>query len=335
MKTQPLRKEKNCLNCGTEVPERYCTHCGQENTVQHETFGHLVGHFVADIFHYDSQFLTTLKALIIKPGFLTREYMAGRRVRYVNPIKLYVFVSFVFFFGVLALNSSHKEENGEDEIAEETLLNTGIGKDTIRLAAGTAGLKKAFENDSSATGRRIEELATSMNEVKSAREFDSLQQALPDSQRLNGVARKLMRRMVEVQHKYGKDTQAVIVEMFQHNLPKLMFILLPLFALFMKWMYHRKKWLYADHAIFAIHLHTFAFIIGLLASILTAIFHKGIFLTVCYWSIFIYLVLALRNNYHQSLVKSLFKGIFLLGIYLLSAGIVFLGFLVLIFGIFL
>lgn len=98
MKSQPLRKEKNCLNCGTEVPERYCTHCGQENAVPHETFTHLVKHFVADIFHYDSQFLTTLKYLLFKPGFLSREYMAGKRVRYVNPIKLYVFISFVFFF---------------------------------------------------------------------------------------------------------------------------------------------------------------------------------------------------------------------------------------------
>ncbi|MBV8252562.1 MAG: DUF3667 domain-containing protein [Chitinophaga sp.] len=106
MKTQPLRSDNHCLNCGYVVPERFCSHCGQENTVQHETFGHLVKHFVADIFHYDSQFFLTLKYLLFKPGFLTREYMAGRRVRYVNPIKLYVFVSFVFFLTAFSVFSN-------------------------------------------------------------------------------------------------------------------------------------------------------------------------------------------------------------------------------------
>src|SRR5450631_3113208 len=92
-----LRSEKNCLNCGAYVEERYCTRCGQENVEIKESFGHLISHFLSDLMHYDSKLLTTLKDLLFKPGFLTKEYLAGRRTRYLHPIRMYVFVSLLYF----------------------------------------------------------------------------------------------------------------------------------------------------------------------------------------------------------------------------------------------
>src|SRR5476651_1345786 len=97
MKHSNLRHDKTCLNCGTEVQERFCTHCGQENTEPKESFGHLLRHFFADVTHYDSQFFTTLKYLIFRPGFLTVQYNAGKRLSYLNPIRMYIFISAVFF----------------------------------------------------------------------------------------------------------------------------------------------------------------------------------------------------------------------------------------------
>ncbi len=97
----------------------------------------------------------------------------------------------------------------------------------------------------------------------------------------------------------------------------------------------QKKWLYADHAIFAIHLHSFSFIIGLAGLLLEFIFHNDIFMTIGWWIIFIYLVLALWNNYRQSFRKSLLKGIVLSIAYGMSTGIVFLIYILLMFMIFL
>src|ERR1700760_3265600 len=102
-----LRHEKKCLNCGAHVPDRYCSHCGQENTEPIESFGHLLNHFFADVTHYDSQLLATLKYLVFKPGFLTKEYNAGKRLSYLNPIRMYIFISAVFFL----LMFSGGEEN--------------------------------------------------------------------------------------------------------------------------------------------------------------------------------------------------------------------------------
>ncbi|SEW53717.1 DUF3667 domain-containing protein [Chitinophaga arvensicola] len=332
MKSQPLRKDKHCLNCGTEVPERYCTHCGQENTVPHETFSHLVKHFVADIFHYDSQFLTTLKYLLFRPGFLTREYMAGRRVRYVNPIKLYVFVSFVFFFGVFSL---YHDEKPEQEKKEAALVATRNSKDSLSATDGPEAIRQAFKDDSSAVGENMNRLANDMDQVRTVAQFDSLQKALPDSEKLHGTARLAFRRLIGIKEKYGGDTKKAMIEMFTHNIPKMMFVLLPLFALFMKWIYDKKKWLYADHAIFAIHLHSFAFIVGLAGFLLDLIFHIDFFVSLAWWLFFGYLVLALYNNYKQSLWKSFLKSIFLFVAYFFAILLVFAGFVGLMFAIFL
>src|SRR3990170_1171261 len=97
MSHRPERKEKNCLNCGTTVHGKYCHICGQENVEPKETFWGMTTHFFNDITHFDGKFFTTLKDLLIRPGFLSAEYIKGRRMSYLNPVRMYVFTSAIFF----------------------------------------------------------------------------------------------------------------------------------------------------------------------------------------------------------------------------------------------
>ena len=113
MSHYPERKEKDCLNCGTMVEGRFCQICGQENIVPKETFWGLLTHFVYDITHFDSKFFSTLKYLFTKPGFLSLEFLKGRRASYLHPIRMYVFTSalfFVIFFTLYSASSIIKEE---------------------------------------------------------------------------------------------------------------------------------------------------------------------------------------------------------------------------------
>ncbi|HRO68985.1 MAG TPA: DUF3667 domain-containing protein [Chitinophagaceae bacterium] len=97
MSHRPERKEKDCLNCGTIVQGKYCHVCGQENTEPKESFWGMVSHFFNDITHFDGKFFTTLRVLLTRPGFLSAEYMRGRRMSYLNPVRMYVFTSALFF----------------------------------------------------------------------------------------------------------------------------------------------------------------------------------------------------------------------------------------------
>lgn len=82
---------------------RFCHQCGQENLEPKETVWHLVTHFFNDITHFDGKFFATVKYLMRKPGFLSAEYVAGRRASYLNPIRMYVFTSAIFFLILFAL----------------------------------------------------------------------------------------------------------------------------------------------------------------------------------------------------------------------------------------
>jgi len=102
------RKEKICLNCQSALYGRYCHVCGQENLEPKETVWHLVQHFFNDITHFDGKFFSSVKYLVRKPGFLSREYMLGRRASYLNPIRMYVFTSAIFFIIFFSLQSPEK-----------------------------------------------------------------------------------------------------------------------------------------------------------------------------------------------------------------------------------
>ena len=130
------RKEKNCLNCQATLYGRYCHQCGQENLEPKETVWHLVQHFFNDITHFDGKFFATVKYLLRKPGFLSAEYVAGRRASYLNPIRMYVFTSAIFFLILFALKDPrdlvHMTESPDRPDHGKTLAE--LRKDSAKYA---------------------------------------------------------------------------------------------------------------------------------------------------------------------------------------------------------
>src|ERR1051326_3151199 len=101
-----LRKEKTCLNCGTPVVDTYCPHCGQKNIEVHQNAFHALAEFAGDYFHADGKFFSSIIPLLFKPGRMTVEYNEGRRMKYIHPFRLYIFISIVFFFLYFSRNSN-------------------------------------------------------------------------------------------------------------------------------------------------------------------------------------------------------------------------------------
>jgi Protein of unknown function (DUF3667) len=97
MKRQ-LRPSPSCLNCGVAVATRYCAECGQENTDYRVSLRRLLGDLVDEVFQLESRLWRSLWHLFRHPGRLTRDYNAGRRIRYTTPLRLYLLASFAYFF---------------------------------------------------------------------------------------------------------------------------------------------------------------------------------------------------------------------------------------------
>ncbi len=89
---------KRCLNCDAPLVGPYCSQCGQEAQELRVPFRRLVGDLLREVLDLDSRFAVTFRRLLLSPGFLTREYRAGRRVRYLSPFRLYLMTSVVFLF---------------------------------------------------------------------------------------------------------------------------------------------------------------------------------------------------------------------------------------------
>lgn len=238
------RKEKNCLNCNAEVQGKYCHICGQENIEPKETFWSLVTHFVYDVLHFDGKFFSTLIYLLTNPGFLSHEYLRGRRASYLHPIKMYVFTSavfFILFFSFVANpeelgESMGKVEKGSvskqiDQLADSLKHNIAREKDSAEIQRMTALLtsieqfstpeKDIFSTSADTSGISTRERSTKMKmdngdslnfrfmvgEVlpQTITEYDSLQHLLPEKDRDGWFKRMVKHRAILMNARYTQD----------------------------------------------------------------------------------------------------------------------------------
>ncbi len=304
----PERKEKNCLNCGAEVQGRFCQVCGQENIEPKESFWHLVTHFMYDITHFDGKFFSTLKYLLFKPGFLSHEYLRGRRASYLHPIRMYVFTSAIFFLIFFSLKNEesivtlNESSNGKaKKLTAAQVMKKLVDKrddlkeslsDSMPGIAKTAMLSAIAQTESDIALLKKDTTAkdkvnftnsnnvnffggSKNNEYSSEAAYDSAQKKLPEAERDNFIERKFTKQNIHLREKYREDKKAMweaILEKFKHMFPQMLFCSLPLFALLLQLLYvRRKSFFYVNHVVFTIHLYCGTFIIILAYMLLDAL----------------------------------------------------------------
>jgi len=322
----PERKEKDCLNCGTIIHGRFCHVCGQENLEPKESFWQLLTHVFNDITHFDGKFFTTLKDHIFRPGFLSKQYMLGRRATYLNPVRMYVFTSAIFFLLFFAFFYS---DNGSD-FSQSTINGktlTVIDKmDSTQFAEFTADINRSENKGARPMTRK--EFRTYLDTTifasglrfgginyRSKAQYDSV---LASGQRKDSwLVRQFIYKAIDINETYHSDTKQM-VKAFKstlvHSFPQMLFISLPLLALILKLIYiRRKKFYYVSHGIFSMHLYIFLFIALLVlfsVAKLENYLHWGFLGTLMGFLIaglFIYEYLAMKNFYEQGWIKTFIK----------------------------
>ncbi len=109
-----------CGNCDTSYEGNYCPECGQSKTDINRPFSVLLVDLLGNMYAFDTRLLKTLKSVLYKPGELAIDYVAGRRVRYMPPFRLYVFFSLIFFL-LLSFYSNHTIKVGNKESAKSAI----------------------------------------------------------------------------------------------------------------------------------------------------------------------------------------------------------------------
>ena len=359
----PERKEKICLNCGAALHGRFCHYCGQENIAPKDSFWHLVTHFVYDIIHFDGKFFSTLKYLLFKPGFLSHEYLRGRRADYLHPIRMYVFTSaffFLIFFSFYqkeeAIEIKEKkdtvEEVLEDLVDEKTRLEKKIKKDTANFSTDILKERLRRVEADIAMVQKDSSLVDSVKSlsnggftlvsfdkdkkykgIKTVKTYDSIQASLPEHERDGFFESAVERQSIHLNEKYKGDGSAImkaVTNKFIHFFPQMLFISLPLFGLLLLMLYAKhKQFYYVNHVIYSIHLYCALFIIILIGlwlnSILKAITHseQDWIGTVFTLAGFFYIYKSMRNFYGQRRAITILKYILLLFLSLIVMVLVF------------
>ena len=252
--------------------------------------------FLAEHLGLESKVPTTLWTLVSKPGVLTREYLAGRRVRSLLPLRLYLSASVVYFL-LLSLPFLGQKFN-------QTLKLTGVDA----AAIDSARTEAASRSDTSAltiavSGRRVA------------------------SPRAKKIERFVNQRLNRFQTMSTEEAVTFFRSSFVRYMPNAVFLLLPVFTLILYLLYRRTGRFFAEHLIFTLHVHAFAFVVLTLSLFLPS----ALDIVVATW-ILVYLYIALRRVYGESRRRTAAKFAALLFSYMLILQITMLGVLGLIFA---
>lgn len=240
-------KRTECPNCGRSLLEadNYCPRCGQENHTHKLPVRHFVVELLSGLFNFDTKLLRTLRDLFWPPGLVIREFNANRRVRYVPPLRLYLFTS-VLFFILLAWTTDRLEIGADDVVAVNEPRNG---------EANTQGLTLNFGGDTELTDSTLN--ALSMRPVITNASIDS---ALTSAGIGSGFWTRAAVRM-GINARAGSNRKAAYVQNIFSMFSKLMFILLPLFALLLLVLHLGSGRYYSEHLVFALYFHTVLFLL--------------------------------------------------------------------------
>ncbi len=212
-----------CLDCDNEVTDRFCPRCGQETREHRAPFFELLRELF-DHLSLDSKLPRSLKALLLQPGRLTEHYLAGRRTSYVKPLRMYLVLSVALFL-LFSLQSP-----------DVTNVNVYVGDQLIGEA-----------KDGSTNNLRVISFDEDAGEAGSA------------------FARWASKKFAGQEERFKQMNPQELVDRlyagFQKNLPRALFIFLPLLALALKVLFLRSGALYFDHLIFALHFQSFLFLL--------------------------------------------------------------------------
>lgn len=312
-----------CLNCGQDldISEKYCHHCGQLNSTKKLTFEDFFTEFFGGILAYDSRLYQTLEALFFNPGKISKDYVEGKRARYVNPYKFYLSVSIIFFIiwgfsrnfsNVEGVDLKHPEKNASatvdsletDTIEEDEeaklfgLLNNDQSLEEIYVPE--KDLQKMPFLESTETKIRIFWKEYYQTEIKSPKvALDSLQY------KQSTYNKWLYKKMVDLD--FFAQNPVLFLNYVVSKLPFIIFFFLPIFALFIWLLYWRKPYNYMEHLVFTFHNQTMLFVLFSIAVLINSIFNIDFMTLVATAWFLIYLYKALRHFYQQNRVKTIVK----------------------------
>jgi hypothetical protein len=357
-------KGLECLNCGQPLTgnENFCSYCGQKNTTKQLSFSVFLNNLFSGFFSYDSRFWRTFIPLLTKPGKVSKQYIEGKRERFVNPFQLYLNVSIIFFliFGITNKIENSKPLGAIAEVGnkfDSIPKNTAVPLDSIFTKTNKIiqentkdsltqqeldELNKVF-NFSNLNDKNKEEkyiYKSKANAIKSIGFFDKISDfqhfygefpAFNTKQALDSLGyeasfiNKFCYQQTVNSYKNFEEIKSDGGERFLKTLTSYisisLFIFLPVFTLFLKLIYIRRKFTYMEHLVFVFHTQTVFFLLFSIFYFLNFFIKMDNIAWILVVIFLIYLYKALRYFYEQGRFKTVIKFLLLNSYYMFLSGV--------------
>jgi hypothetical protein len=248
---------------------------------------HLLVEAVEGILHFDIKSVRTVQALAFKPGFLTSEFIKGKRVSYVPPVRLYIFISFLFFLVLSLLTSRHESVSSVD--SPSTSLDITYEKISSRELRGIQPSK-----------------------------LDSIMES-------RGVPQSVLNRYIVRQlSRIGTEGQEGFYHLLAKGISYMMFALMPLFALFIYLLNRKKAQYYIGTLVFSVHYHCFVFLLLTVFLVVDRLVGTSLIVIIPILVCPYYLYKAMRYLYEGSRMKMIGKTLLVGALQLVSMAFLFI-----------
>ena len=312
-----------CENCGAELQGHWCAHCGQPAIDYRRSFRHVTADLLNEFLNWDSKFFATIALLIFKPWRLTNEFLAGKRVRYANPLRLYLLASILFFFAVNYGTRGIKFEPGkigpkDRAELEADLKNTDLPPEAREKLQALLQESSPSPAPSPVTSPSSPPPSAQTSQQK--KEYGKIGErpfvAFDDAKSTTPFERWIEARAKEKMGEHGTKMGLFISTLFS-NLPYMMLCCIPLFAFVLKVLYVRRHIFYIDHLIYALHIHTFFYTAVMLIVLATIGLNRfasgpiaGSMIALLWIGFVTQIFLSIRFVYRQGWFISIFKFLF-------------------------
>src|SRR5438093_5753248 len=323
----------HCENCGAQLVGYYCAQCGQAAVDYRRSFRHVIADMLESFLNWDSKCFTTIALLILKPWRLTNEFLSGKRVRYVNPLRLYLLASILFFFavnyGAKGLRLEPGKLNPKDRAELEADLKKGDLPPAARQELG-ALLRESSPPPAPSPSPKESSPPPAPGTDKQRQEYGKIGErpfvVFDQAKSTTPFERWIEARAKEKMGEHGTKMGLFISTLFS-NLPYMMLCCIPLFAFVLKILYIRRHIFYIDHLIYSLHIHTF-FYAGIMLIVLVTIGLKrmvpgpiaGWIIALLWIAFVVQIFLSIRRVYRQGWFITIFKFLFGGLVYLIVIG---------------
>lgn len=336
------KRGSTCLNCEQTISpnDHFCPNCGQINNTGRISLNYYFQEYLSGFFSFDNRFFKTIIPLIFKPGKVTREFIEGKRKKYVNPFQLYLNITILFFLliGLFSTINNFKEaqkisdvsqNNPEDltkalDTINKLLINENAKAKTEDVETEDAFINFEFEKDSiignDLQPKNKKDTITNSTEkffikINEFMKYDNEHEDVDIPTALNELDYKVNNRNIFYFSKAQNINKFIEDAAFRksygdHLVSKIsiaLFFLLPIFTLIVALLYIRNKYHYSEHLVFVFHTQTVFFILLTFFMLFDRIFKTEWGTSLAILLFLIYLFIALRNFYRQGWFKTFIK----------------------------